>query len=63
MHYSSNAFSKNSKRTIESKNEPKQISNPTKLSEIDIMEIRKLYGCKNGNLKCQFLLLNEFESF
>jgi len=45
MHYGDNSFSKNGKPTIVPKEPGVVIGQRKELSKIDILELRKYYGC------------------
>ena len=51
MHYHSRAHAKdNNSITIRLKNHPYLIRDVQELSDIDVMEIRKLYNCRSGKI-------------
>lgn len=65
MHYSNNAFSKNGRKTITYNKDPnKKLGRKSKLSETDISQLNKLYGCNEPNDTSKLLIksCNDYHS-
>lgn len=63
LHYGKQAFSKNGGNTVESIANPEEQLGQEALSDIDILQINKLYSCYKGTVVEQLKLYEKYSAF